>query len=82
MTIASYKYKMAYFILRDNPEMKPLDILKKSKNMMRGNKFELFKLDLSFIGWAILSVLPVCLPLPFLRTYVRTSHAAFYDDVK
>jgi uncharacterized membrane protein len=55
--IAALSYSMAFFILADNPDSKPLESLRRSRLMMRGHKKELFKLHLSFIGWLFLSVI-------------------------
>ena len=54
--IKSYSYAMTPYILKDNPEMKNNAAIEESMRMMDGHKLELFMLDLSFIGWAILSI--------------------------
>lgn len=46
--IAAYSYSMSFYILKDNPNMDALDVLKKSKEMMKGKKWKLFTLHLSF----------------------------------
>lgn len=56
--IAAYRYSQAFFILVDNPQMGILECLAASKEIMRGNKFKLFCLQFSFIGWAILASIP------------------------
>ncbi|MDR1292617.1 MAG: DUF975 family protein [Clostridiales Family XIII bacterium] len=53
--IASYRYRLAFYILIDNPGMGPLEAINMSKALMNGNKWKLFCLDLSFIGWGILA---------------------------
>lgn len=55
--VKAYSYRMVPYILADEPEISALDAITKSRNMMRGQKWRAFVLDLSFIGWAILSVL-------------------------
>jgi len=55
--IATLSYSMTFFILADNPDLKPLEALRRSKHMMQGHKSEFFKLNLSFIGWLFLSVI-------------------------
>ncbi|MCF7911495.1 MAG: DUF975 family protein [Candidatus Cloacimonetes bacterium] len=55
--IAALSYSMSFYILADNPESKPLEALRRSKLMMKGHKTELFKLQLSFIGWLFLSLI-------------------------
>lgn len=51
----SYCYAMVPYILAENPDMRARDALRLSKDMMNGNKFGMFTMELSFIGWLILS---------------------------
>ncbi|MDR3073045.1 MAG: DUF975 family protein [Clostridiales Family XIII bacterium] len=53
--IAAYRYYFAYLILADNPKMKVMDAIRISKILTKGNKKRLFLLDLSFLGWMLLS---------------------------
>ena len=55
--IKKYSYAMTYYILRDNPELEHNAAIEKSMEMMDGHKMQLFILDLTFIGWAILCIL-------------------------
>lgn len=57
--IASYRYRMAIYLLVDNPQMSAMQCIRQSRQMMAGHKMELFVLDLSFFGWLLLSSLPV-----------------------
>ena len=57
--IASYRYAMAEYLLMKNPQLSPMEAINQSKQYMQGNKMNLFVLELSFIGWAMLSVLPM-----------------------
>ena len=73
--IAGYSYSQAYYILLDNPELSPLECIRRSKRMMRGHKWELFVLQLTFLGWILLLSLPsgilsVLFPLGALATFV------------
>lgn len=54
--IKTYEYRMIPYILAENPRIKRKEAFKLSKQMMQGNKWRTFVLDLSFIGWNILSV--------------------------
>ncbi len=56
--IAAFRYSQSFYIMHDNPELSAMDCLRESKRIMAGNKAKLFILALSFIGWAILAVLP------------------------
>lgn len=51
--VKAYSYSMAFFIKADHPEYSWRECLEKSKEMTSGHKMDLFVLDLSFIGWAI-----------------------------
>lgn len=57
--VAFYKYRQALYLLIEHPEMSAFECIKESKRLMNGHKGELFMLDLSFIGWWLLSILPV-----------------------
>jgi len=75
--IAFYAYRQAYFLMLDNPTMSCAQCLRASSNVMRGHKWELFKLDLSFIGWILLCAVPfVCL---WVFPYMNITFAAYYD---
>ncbi|MBO7640836.1 MAG: DUF975 family protein [Bacteroidales bacterium] len=75
-------YQILPFVLKDNPDLSAVQALKKSREMMRGHKFDLFWLELSFIGWAILAVLTFGIGVFWLEPYWMTTFAAFYQDVK
>ena len=57
--IAYYRYSQAIYILVDDPTKSPMQCIRESKAMMSGHKGELFALDLSFLGWYILSLIPM-----------------------
>lgn len=77
-----YSYAQTSFILKDHPELQYNEAIEKSISMMSGYKMKLFLLDLSFIGWALLSIITLGLGFFLLFPYVYTSHAAFYEDLK
>lgn len=56
--VASIRYSQAFFILADDPTKGIRQCMDESKAMMKGNKAKYFCLNLSFIGWMILSSLP------------------------
>lgn len=80
--IKSYSYSMTSFIMKDNKEIKYNDAIELSMAMMHGYKMKLFLLDLSFIGWALLCLCTCGIGFFFLSPYVRTAHAAFYEDLR
>lgn len=75
------RYSMAYYIYNDNNEIDAMDSLKKSIELMDGYKIKYFLLNLSFIGWGILSVLTIGIGLLFLFPYIRASEAKFYQEI-
>lgn len=79
--VKSYSYSMTYYILADEPEMKYDAAIEKSMRLMKGHKFDLFMLDLSFIGWAILCLITLGIGFIFLAPYMETAHAKFYEDL-
>ena len=54
--VKAYSYRMVPFILKDNPELSPNEVITKSRKMMDGNKMDVFIFDLSYIGWYLLGI--------------------------
>ena len=80
--IKEYSYAMTENILKDNPDMNGEQAIRESMRMMEGHKMQLFLLDLSMIGWLILSILSLGIGFLFSYPYLCTAHAHFYEDVK
>lgn len=49
------RYNMAPYLLADRPDDGPSLAIRRSVEMMRGRKWELFKLQLSFLGWEVIN---------------------------
>lgn len=81
MTVMAYRYSMSFYALVDNPNMGAVDAMRESKTMMKGNKWRLFCLQLSFIGWEILCVFTCGIGYLWLAPYMGQAEAAFYHDV-
>lgn len=79
--IKQYSYSMSFFILRDNPTMSQDEARRASMAMMHGNKWRLFCLDFSFIGWIILDGLTLGLLSFWVGPYIQTAHAEFYQSL-
>ncbi|WP_226799594.1 DUF975 family protein [Carnobacterium mobile] len=85
--IKSYSYSQAYFIYKDRMEHsegeKPsaLDCITESRRLMDGHKWEYFILQLSFIGWGLLSLLTLGIGFLWLNPYMNATYAAFYDNL-
>lgn len=80
--IKGFAYSMTPYILKDNPELSANQAINLSVKMMKGHKFDLLCLCLSFIGWGLLSILTLGIGYFWLMPYMYTSMAAFYQDVK
>ena len=80
--IKAFSYAMTPFIVEENPELTATEAIHRSRMMMRGHKFDLFWLMLSFIGWGILNIFTLGIGSLWLIPYMETSVAAFYVEVK
>lgn len=80
--IAFYANIMGAYIMLENPELTAREALAKSREMMKGNKWRLFCLSFSFIGWDILAALTLGIGHLFLCPYVEAAGAAFYKELK
>ena len=58
------------------------DAIEESMRLMKGNKWKLFVLILSFIGWDILAILTMGIGIIWLTPYIYTTMAKFYDALK
>ncbi|MBQ9131227.1 MAG: DUF975 family protein [Clostridia bacterium] len=75
------RYRFCFMILAEYPELGAVDALRNSAQLMKGNKWRLFCLDISFIGWILLAMITCGVGMMFLTPYINASVAAFYDDV-
>ena len=80
--IKSLAYAMTPFIIKDYPELSANQAINLSMKMMKGRKFDLFWLTLSFLGWVLLCMLSLGIGLFWFMPYWQTTLAAFYQDVK
>lgn len=80
--VKSYSYAMAPYILIDHPEMTGGESIEASKILMNGKKGKLFLLDLSYIGWILLSILTFGILFIWVSPRMEAAKAAFYEDIK
>lgn len=80
--VKSYSYAMTEFVLVDRPDLAYNEAIEESMRLMQGNKWRLFVLDLSFLGWALLCILTLGIGYLFLAPYMEVVHAHFYADLK
>lgn len=79
--IKMYSYSMGYFILADRPDLSGNQARKRSMYLMKGHKWQLFCLDLSFIGWYLLSLLTLGILAFWIYPYHMTARAEFYNEL-
>jgi uncharacterized membrane protein len=77
--IKSYEYRMIPYLLAENPDLEWRDAFATSKRMMDGEKWNAFVLDLSFIGWILLSLITLGLVgIFYVNPYKGLTDAALY----
>jgi uncharacterized membrane protein len=74
-------YSQAMYILAENPEMGALEAISRSKAMMKGHKWELFVLTLSFMGWLFLGVLTLGIGFIWIVPYMNATLANFHNSI-
>lgn len=81
--VKTYEYMMIPYILADNPGITRKEAFAKSKEMMKGQKWNAFVLDLSFIGWILLSVITFgLLDIFYVAPYMNLTRAQLYYTLK
>ena len=80
--IKSYEYAIIPYILADDATISTNDAFKRAKVLMTGNKWRLFKLEFSFIGWGLLCCLTFGVGVLFLMPYLNAAMAEFYVELK
>lgn len=79
--IKTYSYAATPYIIANNPDMKINDAITKSRELMDGHKFELFVLQLSFIGWMLLGILTLGIGLLYVLPYMSITLANFFVKI-
>ncbi len=80
--IKSYAYRFVPYILADNPEITPKRAIELSNQMTNGQKFDMWVLDLSFIGWYILGLLALGIGVLFVNPYPNQTFAQLYVTLR
>lgn len=79
--IAQYRYAMVPYLMAEFPELKVMDAIRESKRLMKGNKWRLYCLHFSFIGWMLLNVFSMGIGTLWLTPYMQSAEAVFYMEV-
>ncbi|GAA0736372.1 DUF975 family protein [Clostridium oceanicum] len=80
--IKTYSYRMVPYILADNPYIGYNRAIELSNEMTRGQKWDMFVLDLSFIGWYILGALAFGVGTLFVNPYANSTLAELYLSLR
>lgn len=78
----SYAYFMMFSVMADNPDVGGKRAMELSKKMMKGNKLHLLGLQLSFIGWILLTMLTCGIGLVVLNPYIEQTNAEVYARLR
>ena len=80
--IAAYRYSQAPYLLADHPDMTASQAIAESGRLMQGRKWRLFCLQISFIGWNLLSALTLgILHIFYVGPYMQAAFACFHRDL-
>lgn len=80
--VKALSYSQVYYIMCDHPEYTGREAIDASREMMRGHKGELFVLQLSFIGWFLLSALTFGLLMFYVMPYYQSTLTEYYRYLK
>ena len=80
--IKAFAYSMSGYIAADHPELTWNECITESRKMMKGHKWQLFVLGLSFIPWFLLVGVTCGICAIWVVPYVETTIAAFYESIK
>lgn len=81
--VKGYSYSLAMYIKSENPNIPASTAIELSKRMTNGHKMDLFVLDMSFIGWGILSAFTLnILGILYVMPYQYASKAFAYEEIK
>ena len=80
--IKMYEYRFVPYIMAENPELEHNRALNLSREMTRGQKMDIFVLDLSFLGWFILGALFFGIGILFVQPYYDAVNAELYQKLK
>lgn len=77
--IKHYSYYLVPYIVAENPGISSRKAITLSRNMMKGHKWECFKLELSFLGWSVLSAVTFGLSgLFFSNPYMEATFCEYF----
>ncbi len=79
--VAALSYAMTFWLLAEEPDLGPMRALSRSRILMHGHRWQLFKLYLRFMGWYVLCILTLGLGFFWVFSYQVVSVAEFYRQL-
>ena len=80
--IVGLMFSQSYYILSEDPSKSITQCIKESVDMMNGHKWDLFYLELTFIGWWLLTAITVGIAGLWVAPYVKVTETKFYLSIK
>ena len=80
--IVGLMFSQSYYILSEDPSKSITQFIKESVDMMNGHKWDLFYLELTFIGWWLLTAITVGIAGLWVAPYVKVTETNFYLSIK
>ena len=80
--IVGLMFSQSYYILSEDPSKSITQCIKESVDMMNGHKLDLFYLELTFIGWWLLTAITVGIAGLWVAPYVKVTETNFYLSIK
>lgn len=80
--IVGLMFSQSYYILSEDPSKSITQCIKQSVDMMNGHKWDLFYLELTFIGWWLLTAITVGIAGLWVAPYVKVTETNFYLSIK
>jgi len=80
--IKYYEYYYVPYILSENPDINTDRVFELSTTMTNNEKFDIFVLELSFIGWQLVGLMACCIGVIFVKPYMLATYAELYAYVR
>ncbi|MBR5464306.1 MAG: DUF975 family protein [Alistipes sp.] len=80
--IKSIEYAMTYYVIADEPELGCNEAIEKSMRLMKGHRWQFFKMWLGMFGWLLLGAITLGVAYLWIIPYYQAVFAKFYEEVK
>jgi uncharacterized membrane protein len=79
--IKSYSYALTSYLIVKDHLLSPINAITKSRKLMDGHKFNLFMLDLGYLGWYVLSIFTFGILLVWVTAWHQTARMLYFADI-